>query len=206
MNRRGTVLVSGELTHMPMLLGDLETLVIDEFPEEAKATWDRQRDLVIEETESGGHFGPRFGPPIPMPGPTETTQHTSKEIVTFTITEVRDDLVRISKKYSLKSGEKDKVTRFDMTGAGEIEFDRKEGMIKKSSMTYEVKVNESGISLTIPITMTSRLFGRVGVGRTQKETRGGRQGRQGGRRRGQTAETLQVRRAARVDRPTDVLG
>ena len=86
-NRRGTVLVSGELTHLPMLLGDLETLVIDEFPEEAKAAWEKQREVVIEETESGGHFGPRFGPPIPMPGSTTTTQHTAKEVIQFTVTE-----------------------------------------------------------------------------------------------------------------------
>ena len=92
MSRRGTVLVSGELTHLPMLLGDLETLVIDEFPEEAKAAWEKQRDLVIEETESGGRFGPRFGPPIPMPGSTSTTQHTAKEIIQFTIAETSDDI------------------------------------------------------------------------------------------------------------------
>ena len=45
-----------------------------------------------------------------------------------------------------------------MTGSGETEFDRKEGVTKKSSMTYEVKVNESGVSITIPLTVTARLF------------------------------------------------
>ena len=93
-SRRGTVLVSGELTHLPMLLGDLETLVIDEFPDEAAATWEKQRDLVIQEIESGGRFGPRFGPPIPLlPGSTATARHTAKEVVTFTVAETSDDLV-----------------------------------------------------------------------------------------------------------------
>ena len=167
MNRRGTVLVSGELTHLPMLLGDLETLVIDEFPDDAKANWEKQRDIVIEEKESndrfgpgfGPRFGPRFGPPVPMHGSTATTQHTAKETTQFTVTKTTADLVRIGKKYSLKSGEKDKVARFDMTGSGEIEFDRKEGVTKKWSMTYEVKINESGVTVTIPITVSARLFG-----------------------------------------------
>lgn len=160
-NRRGAVIVSGEMTHLPMLLGDLETLVIDEFPEEAKTSWEKTRDIVIQEKESGGHFGPRFGPPIPAPnmGPTATTEHTAKEVIQFTVTEHRDDLVRIAKTYSLKSAEKDKVVRFEMTGSGEIQFDPKEGMVKNSKMTYEVKVNESGLTVTIPITVTSRLYG-----------------------------------------------
>ncbi|MCE5268210.1 MAG: hypothetical protein LLG00_10030 [Planctomycetaceae bacterium] len=156
-SRRGAVLISGELTHLPLLLGDLETLVLDEFPEDAKKTWDKQRELVIEETESAGHFGRGFGPPIRL-GPVTTTQYTAKELATFTITEATDELVRLNKKYSLKSGEKDKAARFDMSGSGQIEFDRKEGMIKKSSMTYEFKMNESGLSVTIPVTVTSRLY------------------------------------------------
>jgi hypothetical protein len=159
-SRRGAVLVSGELTHLPMLLGDLETLVIDEFPDEAAATWEKQRDLVIQELESGGRFGPRFGPPIPLlPGSTATAQHTAKEVITYTVAETSDDLVRIGKKYSLKGGDKDKPGRFEMTGSGEIEFDRKEGVTKKTSMTYEVKINESGLTVTIPITVAARLFG-----------------------------------------------
>jgi beta-lactamase regulating signal transducer with metallopeptidase domain len=157
-SRRGTVLISGELTHLPMLLGDLETLAIEEFPEEPKPTWEKQRDIVIEETESSSRFGPRFGPPMHMPGSTKTTQYTAKEVVQFTIAQNDDQTVRVTKKYSLKSSEKDKVVRFDMTGSGEFEFDRKEGAIGKSSMTYEMKVNESGVSLTIPITVTARLL------------------------------------------------
>ena len=151
-SRRGTVLVSGELTHLPMLLGDLETLVIDEFPEEAETTWEKQREIVIQESANRAAVsGPALDRRFRCPDSTTTAQHTAKEVIQFTVAETTDDLVRISKKYSLKSGEKDKVGRFEMTGSGEIEFDRKEGVTKKSSMTYEVKVNESGVSITIPI-------------------------------------------------------
>jgi hypothetical protein len=151
-NRRGTVLVSGELTHLPMLLGDLETLVFEEFPDDAKKTWEKTRDVLIEETEVSGHFGPhRIS--------TALTQHTAKEVIQSEVADAHGDVVRISRKYSLKSGEVDKIVRFDMTGSGAIEFDRKVGMPKKWSMTYEVKVSRSGVTLTIPITMTARLFG-----------------------------------------------
>lgn len=158
LNHRGTLLVSGELTHLPILLGDLETLVIEEFPDDAKKSWEKTRDVVIEETESSGNFGPRFGPMMHV-GSGVKTQYTAKELIQLTVTETRDDVVHISRKYSLKSGEVKKIVPFDMTGSGNIEFDRKEGMPKKWSMTYEVKASKSGVTLTIPITITARLFG-----------------------------------------------
>ena len=154
MSRRGTVLVSGQLTHLPLLLGDLETLVVEEFPEDAQSSWEKQRDIVIEETQ----WARRFGPPIPFPGSTSTAQHTAKELIQFEVAEASDDGVRITKKYSLKSGENDKVARFEMTGSGELQFDPKAGVIKKWSMTYEVKINESNVTVTIPVTVTARLF------------------------------------------------
>ncbi len=158
LSRLGAVIVSGPLTHLPMLLGDLETQVFDEFPADAKASWEKQRDVLIEEHESlGGRFGSPFGRG-PFSGSIATTDHTAKEVTQFSIAQTRDDVVRITKKYSLKSSPNDKKIKFEMTGAGETEFDRKEGVAKKWSMTYEVKINESGISLTIPISVSARLF------------------------------------------------
>ena len=202
-NRRGTVLVSGELTHLPMLLGDLETLVIDEFPDDAKANWEKQRDIVIEEKESndrfgpgfGPRFGPRFGPPVPMHGSTATTQHTAKEI--NPVHGYQDHRRPGAHRQEILAQKRRKgqggPLRHDRLGRNRVR--PQGGRDKKWSMTYEVKINESGVTVTIPITVSARLFGAVGVGDAQEEAGRGRQGRSRGRRRGRPAETVQARRA-----------
>ena len=61
---RGEKIVSRELTPLPYMLGDMELLVFEEFPAEAKPSWEKDRELHVVERESDGPFRFSFaGPP-----------------------------------------------------------------------------------------------------------------------------------------------
>jgi hypothetical protein len=147
-NRRGQVLGRGESNQLPQLFGGLETVLFDEFPEEAKERWENTRD--ISDLLAGGAGAPRGGP--------RNEVVEAKEIVDLSIIEVRDDIVRIHKKYELITSPIENVSKFKFTGSGEIEFDLKKGVPRKTTMNYKIIVERSEINLTIPLTMTLRLM------------------------------------------------
>jgi hypothetical protein len=73
--------------------------------------------------------------------------------------ETKPDTVRISKKYRLHFVvEANGKMKIDMTGNGEFEFDRKEGLIKSETMKYEFGLAKENVNVTIPITFDFRLF------------------------------------------------
>jgi len=110
LSRQGKMLVSRELTHLPFLLGDLELLVIEEFPAEAN------------------------------------------ERMEYAVVGVQGDSVRLSKKYSLRTGDEGGAApRFDMSGTGEFTFDTQEGVIAEMTMKYEIRVNEPNVTLRVPL-------------------------------------------------------
>jgi len=154
LDRRGKMLVSRELTHLPFLLGDVEVLVFEEFPSEARAQWSNQHDIVVQERTSGP-FPFMFGPP----GATSSTQRTAKERLEYAVLDVQGDSVRLRKKYSLRTGDEGGAApRFDMSGTGDFTFDVKEGMIAAMAMKYEIRVNEPNVTLRVPVSLTYRLL------------------------------------------------
>jgi hypothetical protein len=155
-NRQGEKIVSRELTPLPYLLGDMELLVIDEFPAEAKSNWEKQKEVEIVERDSGGPF-PRFA--FGGPRLTNGKHTTAKEQSNYAIVKNDKDAIDISKKYSLlTSPEADKPNRFEMTGEGQFTFDLTEGIIKSFSMKYECRENEKTVIRKYPITLTYHLL------------------------------------------------
>lgn len=165
-NRQGRVLVSGDLTSLPYLLGDRELLLIEELPAEPKNTWVKQTDVVIRQRSGGGPFGRmRFGGPFAD----STTDRTAKERIDFTVAGTQPDGVRITKRYSLQTEQQGgEGPRFQMTGSGEFLFDPTEGVIKLLTMKYEVRVHEKNTTVQIPITVTCRLLTPAELAEHQK--------------------------------------
>lgn len=154
LNRQGKMLVARELTHLPFLLGDLELLVFEEFPAEARAQWAREEDIVVQE-RSSGPFPFMFGPPRAA----STSQRTAKERHEYAVLGVQGDSIRLSRKYSLRTGnEGGGAPRFDMSGSGQFTFDAREGMIAAMAMKYEIRVNEPNVTLRVPVSLTYRLL------------------------------------------------
>ena len=79
------------------------------------------------------------------------------------------DSIRIRKKYSLKTAPEQGVTHLDMSGNGELVFDRKLGAIKSEKMKYDVRVNESNVVITIPFSLDCRLLTDAEAAQQQKK-------------------------------------
>ncbi len=155
-NRSGRVIQSGELTPLPLLLGDRELLLLEELPAEPKNTWGKKTDVVIRQRSRRGPFaGMRFGGPFRP----STTDRMAKERIDYTVANAQGNAVRITKRYSLRTEEQGgEGPRFAMSGSGEILFDTAEGLIKSLDMEYEVRIHEDNITARIPITVTCRLL------------------------------------------------
>ncbi len=164
-NRRGEKIVSRELTPLPYMLGDMELLVFEEFPAEAKSSWDKERELHVVERESAGPF--RFA----FAGRFDAGTHTTaKEQINYSILKSDKESVEISKKYSLVSiPEQGKASRFEMTGDGQFTFDPVEGVIRSLSMKYECRENEKNVIRKYPITLTYHLLSAEEFAEWQKK-------------------------------------
>jgi hypothetical protein len=156
-NRSGKMLVANrELTPLPYLLGQKELLLLEEFPDEAKNTWDKQRDILVKETKSNSRFGHR-GPP--HASDTDKTERGGQESAQYTVTDARPNIVVIRKTFKLSTSEEaDHITRFDMSGEGEFTFDRTAGVIRSISMKYDIHVNEKNETLNVPVTVDCKLL------------------------------------------------
>jgi hypothetical protein len=153
-DRQGKIIRRGESPWLPLLLGNQVELVIDQFPGEAKPAWTIERELgVIERSESSGppFFGP-FGR-----GGSETNRG-AKERIDYTVGGQDQDSIRIGKKYSLRTAPEQGVTHIDMSGDGELVFDRRLGMLRSEKMKYDIHVNESNVAVNIPLTLDYRLM------------------------------------------------
>ncbi len=81
------------------------------------------------------------------------------EGVDFSILETKPNHVRISKRYSLHvTWEADVVMQIDLSGNGEFEFDRTEGLIKSQTMKYQLRLSGNNAKVTIPFSFEFRLF------------------------------------------------
>ena len=150
--RQGALIIEGRLTPLPLLLGYAEMLFIEPFPQEAKTAWDTQTGLgVIERNQSTWHHI----------GPFSETEvaHGATERIDFSVLETTPDSARVSKKYALHTvPEAGGAMQIDMTGDGDFQFDRKEGVIKSQTMRYEIRASQQNVTLTIPFTFNFRLL------------------------------------------------
>lgn len=131
-----------------MLLGTEVELVVHQFPGEAKPTWTIERELgVIERSEASGP--PFFGP---FARDSETNRG-AKERIDYTVAGQDQDTVRIGKKYSLRTLPEQGVIHIDMSGNGELIFDRRLRVVRSEKTRYEIHVNESNVAVNIPMTL-----------------------------------------------------
>jgi len=164
-DRQGKIVRQGDDPSLPFLLGRQAELVIEQFPDEAKPTWSIERELgVVERNHSSGpSFGP-FGR-----GAGSETNRGAKERIDYAVIGQDQDSIRISKKYSLKTAPEEGVTRIDMSGEGELVFDKKQGIITSHKMKYQVRINEKNVAVTVPYSLEYRLATEQEVAEQQKK-------------------------------------
>jgi beta-lactamase regulating signal transducer with metallopeptidase domain/HEAT repeat protein len=146
-DRRGKTVRQGESPSLPFLLGNQVELIVEQLPDEGRTSWTAQRDLgVIERDQSGPFFSP-FGR-----GGTETNRGATERI-DYAVLAQDQDSCRISKKYSLKTVAEQGITHIDMSGDGELVFDKRLGLVRSRKMKYQIRVNEKNVVITIPLSL-----------------------------------------------------
>ncbi len=150
--RQGNLIIEGQLNSLPLLLGYAEMLFIEPLPAEARAAWNTQTGLgVVERNQSSWHHI----------GPFSETEvaHGATEQIAFSVLETKPASARINKKYTLHTApEANGALKIDMTGSGQFEFDRNQGLITWQTMKYEVRVSQRNVNVTIPFTLDFHLF------------------------------------------------
>jgi hypothetical protein len=151
-NHHGHLILSKPLTHLPFLLGDLETLVIEELPADGKLSWHKTRDvLAIEQKASAFPHGPFHSG--------TQSERPAKEQIDYVLVDTQPDAVRIRKIYAFRSApEANGSAHFEMSGNGDFTFDRVQGVIRALSMEYTINVNEPSLTLRVPVTVKCRLL------------------------------------------------
>lgn len=140
-------------TPLPYLLGNLEFLAIEEFPADARSRWQMKREIIIQEREQS-----RFPRPFAR-GADDSVNRSAHETVAYSVRQTAGDLVHIHKQETLRSDEQtDGNPTFQMSGEGELVFDRKQGVLQSHTMTCTLTVTEKGVSVKVPITMECRLM------------------------------------------------
>ena len=102
---------------LPYILGFMETFMIEKLPAEPRSQWKWEDEFTMKES-------PSWASDFHMPHSTRK----AKEEIDYTITGVQGDLVHISKKYLMRTGEalaqsNDEISRVRMDGAGTVVFD-----------------------------------------------------------------------------------
>src|SRR3972149_1140646 len=97
--------------------------------------------------------------PMPFPPRREEIGHGAGEQIDYAVTKSTPEIVHLTKKYHLtttpSSGDE---THFNMSGSGDLEFDRKRGAFASNSMKYEIEVNKNNTKLNVPVTLTYHLM------------------------------------------------
>ena len=163
-DRQGKIVRQGDDPSLPFLLGRQAELVVNQFSDEAKPAWNVERELgVIERNHSSGPSSGPFG----RSG--SETHRGAKERIDYAIVGRDGDSVRISKKYSLKTLAEEGIVRIDMSGEGEIVFDKRQGVISSHKMKYQLRINEKNVSITIPYSLDYRLLNEQEVAEQEKK-------------------------------------
>lgn len=164
-NQQGELITSRELTPLPFLLGDMELLMIEALPAQAKISWEKQRELQVVENGNNSPLLLLASSPYQNYG----KHTTAKEQINYSIIKQENNLAVISKKYSLTtSPEANQTSRFELTGDGQFTLDMTEGIIKEKSMKYECRLNEINISLKIPISINFHVLSAEEMAQKQK--------------------------------------
>jgi len=153
-------------TPLPYLLGDLEFLSLEEFPQGAESKWEQKHAIVISEQERS-----RF-PRSPFRAAADGVKRSAHETVTFSARQTTGDIVHITKQYALRSDEMvDGNPKYQMTGEGNLDFDVKRGVFVSQAMKYTLAWNDKNVAVKIPVTVDCRLLNASELEKRQEEAK-----------------------------------
>ncbi len=144
---------SGE-THLPLLLGTAEELIIEPLSAKGEARWQRERDLVLKDEND--------------------VRTPAKEVATYALAGSQGGTTTIKKTYDFKTTAPNEAPRVHVEGTSEILFDTQAGLIKSGSYKGTIVITEKNVTLRIPLTASYRLMTAEEVATTKKEAEAAR--------------------------------
>lgn len=153
--------------NLPNLLGPVHMLVLPPLPSAGQTTWKSERDLVIllrDREQNDPRFPPGFPrPPRPFGGNEDpnagATRVPSKETYTYTLGPKDGSKQTINQSYELATIEKVGANaRYRQVGSGQYVFDTAVGAVASGEFKLTLEINESNVTIKIPMTMSIRRF------------------------------------------------
>ena len=145
-------------TSLPYMMGDFQTLVLEEFPADGKTKWEKSREVSVIKKKNNS-FPPLPRGPFGNRNEENEEARSAREKISYEITQNSADAIKVKKLYQILTDDKVKgKPRREMRGEGEQTFDPRKGVFRSLAMSYELNVNEENLSLTIPITVSYRLL------------------------------------------------
>lgn len=144
--------VMTRISPLPYVLGFMETLPLEKIPAEPLNQWQWEDEFELMES----HFaGLSYIPMLPS--------RKAKEEIDYSIAAVEGDLVRIDKKYLMRSGEaiaqtNDAASRVRLDGSGSVVFDRRAGMVSSIDAAYTLLSKNKDGSRTVTAKVDCRLM------------------------------------------------
>lgn len=148
----GKVLGPSHNANLPYLLGDATEWAVEPLSPRGEQRWDRSTDITISEIK-------RLIPFARL-GPRSETSSAARESVTYEVTGIADGVVRIKKKYELKTteGGAQGQPRIRLDMQGDLSFDPAAGVVKSCDYQGALTVTEPNSSARVPLTISYRLM------------------------------------------------
>jgi HEAT repeat protein len=136
---------------LPYLLGAAWGLVLEPLGEKKGENWQAKRDMEVSSQQSHGLW-------LPRPIANKEVAQTAKETIDYVIKGNENGVVTIEKKYLLATRDLvDGEPALEQKGTGTIQFDTKLGMIRSLEEKLTIRMNEPGVTVKIPVTVSAKL-------------------------------------------------
>ena len=138
-------------SQLPYLLGNIWAMTIEPLPPAGQKTWQAKRDLEIAEQETNGWF--------PRPRMNKQVNWSAKETIDYSIDDPAASAPVVARTYAMVTAEQvDDEPVVAMKGQGTLTYDSKAGMIRALDEKYTLRINDTGVTVKIPITITAKLL------------------------------------------------
>jgi len=163
-SRTGQILKNSSQAQLPFLLGPLSTLAIEPLSPRNQAQWETSSQLSVKgkRTQPAPAAARTTSRPRTRLGRlADRSRQTSfvssgKEEALYTRGATKGELVKIKKHLELQSpGDGSGVPAMDKVSDGDLTFDLKSGVLKKSLYKETIKVNQSQAPLTVSCRLLS---------------------------------------------------
>jgi HEAT repeat protein len=147
----GTIVRYERKSQLPYLLGNVWALAIEPLPSAGQNTWQAKREVEIAEQDTHAWF--------PRPMANNPTNWSATETIDYSIADPAAETPAIARTYAMTTAEQtDDEPVFSQKGQGKLTFDSKAGAIQSIDEKYTLRINDPGVTLKVPITITAKLL------------------------------------------------